>query len=321
MGGAPPAGTRGAQEGMTDASPDSPDELLELDEIPPDEDQLIQRIEGMVRDFDPARENAALYGELRALTAHDSPRVRYHARRILSDLQKLAPALGPHVPTTREETEAQLSSNDPDVRLGAVLGARKLVDPELLPPLLEKLRTERDSWVRASLVKAVADYRNRMVLPLLVKCLEDPDGRVRANTVEALAGWENPVVESRIAQMVDDPEHRVQAAVLTFLGRGGHSIRERIEKMLASGYVWLQSTAVYVMGNLKPPWAVEILTEFQKKGIRDRRLRERVVNWIGVLGRTSTMGPDEPQIPQIPDETDPEETVHQAPSPSDTVIR
>lgn len=304
-------------ENPTD-SPDDPDEILELGEVAPDEDALIQKIEGLVRDFDPARDTAPVYAELRQLTAHGSPRVRYHARGVLSDLQKLAPALGPRIPTTLAETIEQLSSNDPDLRLGAVLGARKLVVADLLPVLLEKLRVERDSWVRASLVKAVADHKNPMVLPLLVKCLEDPDGRVRANTVEALGSWENPVVESRIAQMVDDPEHRVQAAVLTFLGRGGHSIRERIEKMLSSGYLWLQSTAVYVLGNLKPPWAVEILSEFQKKGIKDRRLRERVVNWIGVLERTDEMGPAEPQVPDAPD---PEETVHPGPRPSDTVIR
>jgi hypothetical protein len=269
---------------------------------PLDEDALIARIEAAVRDFDPGGDTSGIYGWLRRLTGHASPRVRYHARRVLADLQALQPALGPRIPATAKEAGERLESNDPDLRLGAVLGARKLLDPELLPLLLAKLRVERDSWVRASLVKALADYRNPLVLPALVKSLGDPDGRVRANTVEALSGWENPVVESRIAQLVDDPEHRVQAAVLTFLGRGGHSIRERVEKMLESGHVWLQSTAVYVLGTLKPPWAVELLMAFHKSGIKDRRLRERVVNWIGVLERTSEIGPDEPEIPEGEDE-------------------
>lgn len=229
--------------------------------------------------------NELLLDRIRHLTAHPSPNVRYHARIALDEIRARFPKTPAPLPDSLEAIKELLDSPNPDTRLKGVMAANRTRIPELFKTLIELLRRERDPWVKASLVKAVGTYQSNVSLPLLMKFLEDADGRVRANTVESLSGWQNAVVENRVAQMVDDPEHRVQAAVLTFLGRGGRSIQDRIQEMLDSDLVWLQASAIYVIGTLQPPWAIEILSAHYKKGIRDRRLRARVLNWIGVLER------------------------------------
>lgn len=232
---------------------------------------------------------------IRKATSDASPAVRYYARLALDEIARRG-GLAREVPAQQENEILELLGHDAsEVRLRGVLSAYGTRSPRLFEALTDLLRREDDPWVRASLVKAVAGYRRRISLPLLMKYLDDPDGRVRANTVEALAELDNPVVTSRLAEMVDDPEHRVQSAVLTALGRGSSTsgdIRPRIESMLASEMVWLQASAVYVIQELMPGWALETLQVFLERGVRDRRLRGRVINLIDVLARRRASGRD-----------------------------
>jgi hypothetical protein len=117
---------------------------------------------------------------------------------------------------------------------------------------------------------------------------------------------DNPVITSWIAEMVDDPEHRVQSAVLAALGRGmDGNIRPRIESMLASGRIWLQASAVYVLQETMPGWAYEVLERYYLRGVEDRRLRERVRNLLAVLARrTPGSTPVAFEEPELPDARD-----------------
>ncbi|MBI4859561.1 MAG: HEAT repeat domain-containing protein [Candidatus Riflebacteria bacterium] len=270
---------------------DSLDQLL-VDLETGTEEKRIKALQWIGYQMDPA-DGARVSGVVRRLASDPSPAIRYHARLALDEIERRTGVTRPAPAQQESEILELLAHEAPEVRLRGVLSGYAIRSEPLFEKLTQLLRDERDPWVRASLVKAVASYRRKVSLPLLVKALEDPDGRVRANTVEALATLDNPVISSRIAEMVDDPEHRVQSAVLTALSRdGGGDIRPRIETMLASGRVWLQASAVYVLQELMPPWSQELLEGFLKRGIEDRRLRTRVVNIIEVLSRRESKPPE-----------------------------
>jgi len=250
------------------------------------EEERVKSLQWLTYDLDPA-ESHRVFGVIRNLTSDESPAIRYHARLALDEISRRSGVSSRPLPATEDEILLMLAHDDAEVRLRGALACYDSVrSSRLFETLTALLRTEQDAWVRASLVKAVAGYRRKVSLPLLVRCLRDPDGRVRANTVEALADLDNPVVVSMIADMIDDPEHRVQSAVLIALGKGSDGdIRPRIETMLASNRVWLQASAVYVIQEAMPVWALPVLEGFFEKNIEDRRLRERVGNLILVLRR------------------------------------
>lgn len=260
-----------------------------------DETAKIKALQWLAHEMDPA-DAPRVVAQIRQLTVDASPAIRYHARLALDEIARRGGM--PHEAPAKEEQEILdlLAHEAAEVRLRGVLSAYETRSSRLLDALTRLLRIEADPWVRASLVKAVAGYKRRISLPLLMKYLEDPDGRVRANTVEALAELENPVVTSKILELIDDPEHRVQSAVLTALGRGRPGdIRPKIESMLASDLVWLQASAVYVIQETMPDWALDVLLAFADKGIRDRRLRGRVANLIEVLARRRASGEPPPE--------------------------
>jgi hypothetical protein len=249
------------------------------------EEKQIKALQWIAYEMDPA-DLARVLPLLRRLSGHSSPAVRFHARLALDEVERRSGVDRAPAPHDERELLAMLGDASAEVRLRGALSCYAVRSAGLFRALRDLLRREGDPWVRASLVKALAAYRRTVSLPLLMRHLSDPDGRVRANTVEALAELENPVVNSRIAEMIDDPEHRVQAAVLAALGREGKgNIRPRVESMLASGRVWLQSSAVYVLQQVMPPWGLEVLERFQEAGIGDRRLRGRVANLVEVIRR------------------------------------
>lgn len=257
-------------------------------------DELLQikALQWLAHEMDIA-DAGGVIERIRRLTSDPSPAVRYYARLALDEIARRG-GLAREVPAQEEDEILDLLAHEAsEVRLRGVLSAYQTRTTRLFDALTDLLRREGDPWVRASLVKAVAGYRRKLSLPLLMKYLDDPDGRVRANTVEALAELENPVVMSRLAEMVVDPEHRVQSAVLTALGRGSTAsgdIRPRIESMLVSEMIWLQASAVYVIQEVMPDWALEALEVFLERGVRDRRLRGRTANLIEVLRRRRASG-------------------------------
>ena len=260
---------------------DSGDELLR-----------VKALQWLAHEMD-VHDAGSVLDKIRKLTSDASPAVRYYARLALDEIARRGGAASDVPAHEEDEILALLSHDASEVRLRGVLSAYQTRSPRLFDALTDLLRREEDPWVRASLVRAVAGYGRKISLPLLMRFLDDRDGRVRANTVEALADLENPVVTARLAEMVNDPEHRVQSAVLTALARGGTAtgdIRPRIQAMLSSEMVWLQASAVYVIQETMPDWALETLLEFLERGVRDRRLRGRVGNLVEVLERRRASG-------------------------------
>ena len=282
-----------------------------------DELAKIKALQWLGYEMDPG-EAPAVLERIRRLTSDAAPAVRYYARLALDEIARRG-GLAREVPAQAESEILELLGHDaPEVRLRGVLSAYETRTDRLFDTLSDLLRREADPWVRASLVKAVSGYKRRLSLPLLMKFLEDPDGRVRANTVEALAELDNPMVTARLAEMVDDPEHRVQSAVLTALAKGSTTddIRPRLESMLSTEHIWLQASAVYVIQEVMPRWALDVLLAFAERGIRDRRLRGRVANLIEVLARRRQSGDDDTPRPrrEAPKLADEELTEHDIPT-------
>lgn len=251
------------------------------------EARQIAALQHLGTDLDPTQPGALL-DAIRDLTSASSPALRYHARLALDEIGQRAGRRPQSLPTDPVEIQRLLTHEAPEVRLKGVLASYYVQGDSLFAELTSLVRTEKHPWVKASLVKALAQYRRNRSIPLLVGYLNDADGRVRANTVEALGVFDNPLVLARVAEMVDDPEHRVQSAVLTLLGRdAAGNIRPRIESMLGSGLVWLQASAVHVIQETSPPWALEVLDWILSRGIEDRRIRGRVNNLMTVLRRRS----------------------------------
>jgi Tfp pilus assembly protein PilF len=96
------------------------------------------------------------------------------------------------------------------LRRGALIQAARQRDWRTLPAMLAALRqNDGDEIFRASLIRLLADCRDRSVLPELIGSLDDPSPMVRASAVEALAGFPDAVGSLKSVAQAAHDEYRL----------------------------------------------------------------------------------------------------------------
>jgi HEAT repeat protein len=126
----------------------------------------------------------------------------------------------------------------------------------LLGELVAQLRSEGNSLVKATLVKAVGRFQDPEFLDLLSRFLSDPDARVRANAVESLGFYQIPEIVPLLNPMTSDEASRVRGNALLVIGRfHRQKILTHVNQMALSGDPQMRETAVYVLSRIGGEYA------------------------------------------------------------------
>ncbi|MDD2716688.1 MAG: HEAT repeat domain-containing protein [Candidatus Wallbacteria bacterium] len=145
-----------------------------------------------------------------------------------------------------------MSDGNSDVRFKAVLVLARLPGSDFTQDFLALLESEKNEYVKATLVKACAKSGGPAVLTAIIPFLSDKDGRVRANSIEAMekiVTRENrdQIVES-VLPCIEDENNRVRVNAINLLAQMGEvRFTDKLFHMLRSPDPVLFSSASYAL--------------------------------------------------------------------------
>lgn len=158
-----------------------------------------------------------------------------------------------------EPLTALASDSDPWVRLRAAqgLGAAGATDV-----LAQRLRSESDVRVRATVVKSLGACGDARYLDLLAALLSDPDARVRANAVEGLGACATPAVAELLLPYLEDASSRVRAnTARVLLGFNRPRALAAFKQLAHASDANARASAAFTLGAVTDPAAVALLFE------------------------------------------------------------
>ncbi|MBI2944369.1 MAG: HEAT repeat domain-containing protein [Candidatus Wallbacteria bacterium] len=214
---------------------------------------------------------------LSKLAAKDeSPEIRYYAKKAINMLAtRTAPAQAPgepkaYVRPAALEGPAPAAPAKPtpdDVRRMILLGdvRQKVMGLKLAceldlkavsPDIGEMLRKETDPVALSAAAIAAGRLGGPSHSRKLVDLLEHADPRVRANAVDGLEATGDGAVFPYLIRCLRDEDNRCRAnAARALRSYGPVNQKETLRLMLESDEVWMQDSAVYVLGFLSDPGA------------------------------------------------------------------
>jgi HEAT repeat protein len=158
-----------------------------------------------------------------------------------------------------------LDSPAPFWRINEIIRITKVDDRTRISDLLDRLPRERDPFVTATLVNALARLEARQAVPFLRSYLVSGDSRVRANTVEAVGRLGTPEDRALLIRFFKDANNRVRAnAVVACHGLPGVDVRPVLVEMLASEDVWMRKSALYAIRALGDPELARLLNPSER---------------------------------------------------------
>jgi HEAT repeat protein len=145
-----------------------------------------------------------------------------------------------------------------------------------LSKVAERIRTEPDGNVRATLVMVLGLLKARESTGVLLDCLNDTDDRVRANAVEAVGLLEDPSVLKCLVPLLRDPAARVRANAIIALKRTrGLDLEAPMQEIVQSGDSRMACSAIYAITDLNTSSMARLLgplLDHPETGIRSRTL-------------------------------------------------
>ena len=136
-----------------------------------------------------------------------------------------------------------------------------------LPEFIKQLQSEKNSFIRATLISAVGRLGSRSDMDSLIQFTKDPDVRVVANVVQALEMLGNPKCVEHIVKLVAHPDHRVRANTVKTIWKYAHTnvtanriVIERLKEMMFSTKGEMREAAIYVLGEIADDESIELLT-------------------------------------------------------------
>ena len=173
--------------------------------------------------------------------------LRYLARKCLDEYRKSA---------TKKETNARpvggsivkgiFTYGDREAKLDVIKKVMAMGSDGELPVILEYLDEEDDTWVIASLVKAVGVLGSVSHIPRLQPFLEHDDPRVQANAIEALEAIGDDCVVPLIIPMLAKQDNRIRAnAIKALISYDKEQALSTLEAMALSRKAWQRDSALY----------------------------------------------------------------------------
>ena len=189
--------------------------------------------------------------------------LRYLARKCLDEYRKQA---------SKKETKAKpvggsivkgiFTYGDREAKLDVIKKVVAMGSDGELPVILEYLEEEQDTWVIASLVKAVGVLGSVSHIPRLQPFLEHSDPRVQANAIEALEAIGDDCVVPLIVPMLVKQDNRIRAnAIKALISYDREQALSTLESMALSKKVWQRDSALYCFSIIEGYEPAEMVTK------------------------------------------------------------
>lgn len=137
-------------------------------------------------------------------------------------------------------------------------GASVPVDDErAVDALVEQFRNERVFWRQFTIAKAIVDRRDIRVIPQLEPWLDHEDRHIRGNVAFIVASLGDPRGFPVIAAILTDRSARPEGQGIAIVPSDG---KYRVSAQIAADRYY----AAHLLGDLRDPRAVPILTPLQK---------------------------------------------------------
>jgi HEAT repeat protein len=202
------------------------------------------------------------------LCASSDPATRYFAKKTIKKLkdsiQKVEPELAftPAVQqgSSFEVLKVLLASSNSENRQRALKALAVGFNMEALPVLVEMLKSEKDPFVIASIVKLVGKYGGPENIESLSVFLNHEDPRVRANTIEGLELAGTDKIIAYIVPFINDVDNRIRANAVKALSKfKSDEMLEVLGSMIRSDQLWMRDSAIFALQQVASEQAVELL--------------------------------------------------------------
>ncbi|MFW5782838.1 MAG: HEAT repeat domain-containing protein [Candidatus Muiribacteriaceae bacterium] len=159
----------------------------------------------------------------------------------------------------------------------------------ILIKLLELIKTWEDCWligeifpilqnsgeeyIRASLVKAVAECPEKKYDDYILRCLDDPDPRVRANAIECveIRGMKETI--PGLVKLLKDTSPRVKInAARALFEFGDKRMLQVLKKLIETKDHFIAESAIHTLSEIGTTESLNILAEHLHKNTGDRTL-------------------------------------------------
>lgn len=177
----------------------------------------------------------------------------------------------------------EINSMEPERRVKALQIVDYVQAGENLRPILLELLNDRDTRVRATVVKIVQLSGNVEGMKLLLAALSDPDRRVRANAIETFEQLGDERFATLLLPFLQDPDNRVRAnAAKALWNLGRKEVRATIEEMLLDADENMRLSAVWTVGELAFEGAIPLLESRLEAETADK-VRAKIADVLGRL--------------------------------------
>lgn len=153
-------------------------------------------------------------------------------------------------------------------RIDAIISAIINSDVSKLSGFQSALSSEKDPFVKATLLSAIGKLGNYSCFETVLPYLSDPDARVAANAIEAMENLGNPQAVEYLVRFLPHSGSRLRAnaikALLKLVDEGTatrDAIFEKLREMFNSDDPAMKFSAIYVLGEQKSEEAMEVLQD------------------------------------------------------------
>jgi len=149
-----------------------------------------------------------------------------------------------------------LAESSKEYKIAAILDAVKGKCSKALPEILDRLTQEEDTWVLATLVKAVGVLGESSNVPQVQSFLKHSDARVQANAIEALEMLGDELIFPLLAPMLNSKDNRIRANSINALMKYDRDeALATLDKMAQSSKTWMRDSAIYCLSIIDDPTA------------------------------------------------------------------
>jgi len=161
----------------------------------------------------------------------------------------------------------QLMSEEMRKEIADIQDAANSDDKSQLEKFCERLKTEENPFIKATLITAIGRIGTRSNMDDVVGFLEDGDARVVANTAEALENLGNSKCVENLIKIISHPDNRARANIVKAIWKFAHTnvmagklIMNRLKEMMFSTKPQMRESAIYVLGEIATDEAIELIT-------------------------------------------------------------
>ncbi len=207
-----------------------------------------------------------------------SEELRYLARKCLDEYRKhnvRSDTVSKAKPVGGSVVKGIFTYGDREAKLDVIKKVLAMGSDGELPVILEYLEEEKDTWVIASLVKAVGVLGAATHIPRLQPFLEHSDPRVQANTIEAFEAIGDDVVVPLLIPMLSKQDNRIRANAIKALVRyDKEQALTTLEAMARSPKPWQRDSALYCFSMIDGYNPTSIVAEMFAKETEDALLKK-----------------------------------------------